>query len=114
MTGMEPELDNELRRLFDHNAARELPPDAFLSDTRRRIAAKRSGRRIARTLAEALVIALIALASPWLIEASTVLSDWLGMFFARLSDFLGSPMGIGLTGLGLAVAHVYRRRRYWR
>lgn len=105
---MEPELDSELRRLFDRNAARELPRDPFSSGTRRRIAALIWGRRVARTLAQVLVIALIALASPWLIEGSALLSRGLEMLFGRLSDFLGTPMGIGLAVLGLAIAYFYR------
>lgn len=108
---MQPELDNELRELFEHNGARELASEPFLSDTRRRIAAMRTRRRVARTLAQVLVIALIALASPWLIEGSEALSRGLELLFARLSDFLGTPAGAGLAVLGLAIALVLRRGR---
>lgn len=109
---MEPDLDDELRRLFDGNAARELPSEPFLSDTRRGIAVIRSRRRIARAFARILVIALIALASPWLIEGSELLSRGLEFLFARLSEFFAAPAGIGLVAVALAMAYLYRRRHY--
>jgi hypothetical protein len=108
---MHPELDNELRGLFDRNAARALPHDPFLSVTQQRIAAIRSRRRIARALAHILVIASIALASPWLIEGSVWFSRGLDAVFARSADFLGTPVGIGLAALGLAIAIAHR---WWR
>ena len=108
---MEPELDSELGRLFERNAARDLPRDAFLNDIRRKVVAIQAGRRLARTFARFLVIVLVALASPWLIGASELLSGSLETLFADLADFLGRPIGIGLVAFGVAVAYVYLRRR---
>lgn len=110
---MHPELDNELRRLFDRDAARALPPDPFLSVTRRRIAAIRSRQRVARTLARTLVIASFALASPWLIEGSAWLSRGLDGLFARSANFLETPIGIGLAAIGLAIALIQRWWARW-
>ena len=110
---MEPDIDNELRRVFDRSAA-ELPDEPFLSDTRRWIAAAQLGRRVVRICAQVLVVALIALGSPWLIEASELLSRGLEVSFAWASEFLGTPVGIGLAAFGLASAFFYRRLRYAR
>lgn len=109
---MEPEIDNELRRVFDRSAAREIPDEPFLADTRRRIAATQSGRRVARILAQVLVVALIALGSPWLIGASELLSRQLDMAFAWSSEFLGTPIGVGLAALGFASTFFYHRLRH--
>ena len=108
---MESELDTELQGLFDRNAARELAPEPFVGEARRRVAAYEFRRRLAGMLAQLLVVGLIAIASPWLIEASELLTRGLEIAFGLIADFLATPTGIGLTALGLAGGLIYRWRR---
>jgi hypothetical protein len=109
---MEREFDDDLHRLFKDAAAREFPPDPFLHETRQRVSAMRRQRRVAGAFARVLVVAVIALASPWLTQGAALLSRGLEIVFGRCADFLGTPVGIVLAGLCVAAAYVFRKRRY--
>ena len=107
-------IDDELRTAFERNAAEELPREPFLSEVQRRIDRVRSRRRHARVLAQAFLVALIALASPWLIAGSALLSQGLDALFAQFASFLGTPLGIGFAAACVATALIYRWRYFSR
>jgi hypothetical protein len=106
-------LDPSLLQIFSEQH-RDLAPEPFVAATRRRVQHER--RRIQRVKRGLLTLAIVIVivASPWLIAASTRLSELLDTSFALVSDWLGTPLGV-LAALivGGIVAFGYRRR-LWR
>jgi len=104
------DFDPGLEALFlkEH---RQVPAEPFVGATLRRVASRRRlVRHFKRVLLAAVLIAVIV-ASPWLIEASVIVSAALDAAFAAVSSWLETPGGAGAAILvGVVLAVLFRLR----
>jgi hypothetical protein len=106
-------LDPALHRLFAEEH-RKLAPEPFVAETRRRVRHERKRLQILKRGAFVVAIAVIIVASPLLIAASSRVSALLDTSFVLISDWLGTPLGaFAALIVGAIVVFGYRRRR-WR
>jgi mannose/fructose/N-acetylgalactosamine-specific phosphotransferase system component IIC len=106
MTDPMDDLDANLHERFDREYSQPLP-EPFLSDTARRIAAARRRTILLRHAAQALAVATLILAAPWLIKISALVSTQLNVALDALTQWLFTPIGsaaaliIGIGGAAL-------------
>jgi hypothetical protein len=108
-----PDLDPALAALFRGEHA-HLPAEPFVGATLRRVAAERERSATLRRMLQSVALIAVLAASPWLIEASTLLSAALDKGFALVSGWLGTPAGMAIAGVAAVILALrYRRRRVW-
>jgi hypothetical protein len=105
-----PDFDIELAAQFrsEHTHLRAEP---FVSTTLHRVAAERMRTTVVKYALQAAALLAVAWASPWLIEASTLLSNELDGLFAKASALLGTPIGMLAAALGVTVSAALFRAR---
>jgi hypothetical protein len=91
--------DDALRAWFarEHRHVAEQP---FLRDMLKRVAAARTRRAWMRRALQAAALVAVIVLSPWLIEASSLLSAKLDELFTLVSERLSTPAGIVVVALG--------------
>ena len=107
---MQEDIDNDLLELFQR-CDRKLPAEPFLTDTQRHIESIRFRRTFVRRFLQFLGIIGIALASPWLIEGSVLLSSGLDFVFAEAARLLGTRLGTLVAVLLSIPVIVWNRKR---
>ena len=109
-----PDLDPALAARFRGEHA-HLPAEPFVGATLRRVAVERARSATLRRVLQAVALVAVLAASPWLIEASTLLSAALDKGFAQVSGWLATPAGMAIAGVVAAAIFAlrYRRRRVW-
>lgn len=95
---MHEEIDNELRVAFRESEI-DLPDEPFLSRSTELIRSARRRRSVVGWILRALVIVVVAAASPWLVGASVWFSDRLGTAFAAADAFFGTSLGMILVAV---------------
>jgi hypothetical protein len=107
---MRDELDKDLQSLFEERKG-SLPEEPFLGNTLNLIKKKRRfGRAVMRGLVYALGIACCALASPFLIKGSMLLSGSLNVAVAAVDGFVNSSLGMSVAIVALLFMFTKRRR----
>lgn len=103
--------DMELEAAFAADSDR-FRDESFVLATRALVGRVRRRRRVLRWSAAVVSIALVGLASPWLIEAARLMSASLGVGFAVAGDWMRSPAALGVAAL-IAGSLLYRHRHRW-
>lgn len=98
-----PDFDTELAAQFrgEHTHLRTEP---FVSATLDRVAAERMRATVVKYALQAAALLAVAWASPWLIKASTLLSNQLDGLFA-------TPIGMIAAALGVTISAALFRAR---
>ena len=105
-----PEDSDDALRAFFAREHRHVAEQPFLRDTLKRVAAARARRAWTKRALQAAALVAVIVLSPWLIEASSLLSAKLDELFALVGERLGTPAGIAVVALAVAVVVVLRRR----
>jgi len=104
------ELDPFLSERF-RSEHTQLAPEPFLSVTLRRVEAERARARTRRYIGQAIALIGVIWASPWLVQASTLLSARLDGLFAKASWLFHTPIGMGIAALGMILGAALFRGR---
>jgi hypothetical protein len=110
MNDSSPDFDMTLAERF-RSEHTQLPAESFVKATLQRVAAERVRARIVRYALQVTALVAVACASPWLIEASTLLSDELDGLFAKAYVLLGTPTGMIAAALGVTISAALLRAR---
>ena len=114
MTDPMDDLDANLHERFDRDYSQP-PAEPFLSETTRRIAVARRRGLLLRHAAQALAVAVLILASPWLIKASALVSMQLNGALDAVTQWLFTPIGTAAALLvgGVALLRTLKTRRIY-
>jgi hypothetical protein len=103
-------FDPRLETLF-RQEHQSIPIEPFVGATLKRIAAERARVHRVRRLIEAAALIAVIVASPWLIEASVLISAMLDEAFALVSAWLETPSGTTIAiFVGALLAALFRLR----
>jgi len=105
---MPDELDVDLKALFEEES-RRLPGEPFLGDMLRLLEKRRFRRIMLRRLAYVLVLACAAGLSPFLIDASTMLSLGVNELFSAVNRLVNTSAGMSIA-LVVLLLILFRRR----
>lgn len=103
MNDSSPDFDASLAERF-HREHTHLPAEAFVSATLQRVATERTRATVVKYALQVTALIAVACASPWLIDASTLLSNQLDGLFA-------TPIGMIAAALGVTIGAALLRRR---
>ena len=103
------ECDHDLRALFD-SEHRQLPATPFVEIVAARVAKALAREKLATLVLQAVALVAAAVASPWLISGSVLLSARLGELFAMSSAWLSTRAGSAAAVICLLAVAVWRRR----
>jgi len=104
-----PEFDTTLAERF-RNEHTHIATEPFVSNTLSRVATERTRATAFRYAIQAALLIAVIWASPWLIKASALLSSGLDDLFAKLTELLATPVGMGAAALTLIVSAALFRR----
>jgi hypothetical protein len=106
---MQEDLDADLQALFrERRTPRAEEP--FVSATAKLIQRERARRSRAGLLLRVAAVAVIAVASPWLIQASVVVSNALDALFVAAGSLLATTPGILIALCALPLLWFGRKR----
>ena len=98
-----PDFDTTLAARF-RSEHTHLPAEPFVRATLHRVAAERARASVVKYTLQATALVAVAWASPWLIKASTLLSNALDGLFA-------TPIGMIAAALGVTISAALFRAR---
>ena len=107
---MDNDLDRDLLERF-RNQSNVLPEEPFVQQTGRKIEAVRVRREWLQRGFVVIGVLAIAVASPWLIDASVLLSNTLDSTFSVAESFLETTIGLILTLLVTVPVLVVNRQK---
>lgn len=110
MNDSSSEIDATLLERFRREHT-HVPAEPFVSATLRRVEAERARATAFRYALQAAVSIAVILASPWLINASALMSEELEGLFAKASALLGTPLGMLAAALGVTISAALLRPR---